>query len=111
MHNDSQFSPQMVLVAFRILKYVCSGFLPCVLCSGLSDFFLSSSSSSSSSLSLSLSLSLCGLVQVLFLSLVVKFSFFNSHFHVTTMGYVCSQVNILTSLLCQWCVVVEISSV
>ena len=49
---------------------MCSGFLCCVY----------------SLISLYLWLIICGLVQVLFLSLVVMFSIFNSHFPVTTLS-------------------------
>jgi hypothetical protein len=38
-----------------------------------------------------------GLVQVLFLSLVVNFEFSNSRFPVTTIGFICSHVNIIIS--------------
>jgi hypothetical protein len=39
---------------------------------------------------------ICGLVQVLFLSHVVKFLFFSSHFPVTPLDWMCSQVHMWT---------------
>jgi len=38
-----------------------------------------------------------GLVQVIMLTLVVNFQFFNIHFLVTTLGLLCFQVYILTN--------------
>jgi len=67
--EDKQFSPQM----FRILNT--SVLDICVVCGLMS---LNSW--------LFLWFSICGLVHILFLSLVVSFEFFNSHFSVTTLG-------------------------
>jgi len=57
--------------ASKNFKYVCSGFLCCVC--GLSSWLL-------------LWFLICGLVQVLFLSYLVNFYFFNSHFSITALG-------------------------
>jgi len=52
----------------------------------------------------------CGLVQVLFLSLIINFEFFSGNFPVTTLGLDLFSGD-LNKLLCQWCVVIENSSV
>ena len=75
----------MVLVLFWILNTV---FLIFVLClwSDQSKFMV-----------LSKVFLISGLVQVLFLSHVVNFLFFSSHFCATSLKWMCSEVHILTS--------------
>ena len=49
----------------------------------------------------------CGLVQALFLSLVVNFKFFNSHCPLTTLGLDLFSDTYLNKLLFLWCQVTE----
>jgi hypothetical protein len=49
---------------------------------------------------------ICGLFQVLFLTLVVKFYFFNSHFLVTTLGLDLFTGTYFKKLLVLWCPVI-----
>jgi len=50
---------------------------------------------------------ICGLVQVLFISLVVNVQFFNSHFPVTTLGLDLFSGKDLQKLQFLWCPVIE----
>jgi len=50
---------------------------------------------------------ICGLVQVLFISLVVKVQFFNSHFPVTTLGLDLFSGTDFQKLEFLWCPVTE----
>ena len=73
-------------------------FLAYVLCSGQSDFIAF------------LWFLICGLAQVLFMSHVVNFKFSSSHFPVTTMDWICSEVHFLTSYCAcdaQWLSIAE----
>jgi hypothetical protein len=53
----------------------------------------------------------CGLVQVLFLSLVIKFLVFNCHFPVAALGLDPFSGTYLNELLFLWCPVFESGSV
>ena len=50
---------------------------------------------------------ICGLVQVLFISLVVNVQFFNSHFPVTTLGLDLFSGTELQKLQFLWCPVIK----
>jgi hypothetical protein len=54
---------------------------------------------------------ICGLVQVLFLSLVINFEFLSGNFPVTILGLDVFSGAYLNKLLCQWRTVIENCSV